>query len=84
MKNIIFSSILFIVSYFMIGCIDDKSKDFQFNMPNVIIGSDDNINFPVKKKKHTLRQSNGLIPIQQTMIFCGPITDGKNCLPKKR
>ena len=51
MKNIIFSSILFIVSYFMIGCIDDKSKDFQFNMPNVIIGSDDNINFPVKKEK---------------------------------
>lgn len=49
MKNIIYLSILFIASYFMTSCIDDESKDFQFNMPNVIIGSDDDINFPVGK-----------------------------------
>ena len=51
MKNIIYLSILFIASYFMTSCIDDESKDFQFNMPNVIIGSDDDINFPVGKEK---------------------------------
>ena len=51
MKNIIYLSILCIASYFMTSCIDDESKDFQFNMPNVIIGSDDDINFPVGKEK---------------------------------
>lgn len=84
MKNIIYLSILFIASYFMTSCIDDESKDFQFNMPNVIIGSDDDINFPVGKEKAytpTIEWANTdstnydfLWTLQRT---------GRNCLPRK-